>query len=144
MTKGCLTAPFSAPTSSSTGYEVHDGCARARSHALDRFEYWQTRILCVRPRRASSADNIAAHNCRWRANIFIARLDTSARFSFSVAIQDDSLCEVSFRIDRECAECLHARIAAFKTGEVGKAPGTAIQPSPAFSAKDGSASGGVR
>jgi len=47
-------------------------------------------------------------------------------------------------IDRECAECLHARIAAFKTGEVGKAPGTAIQPSPAFSAKDGSASGGVR
>jgi hypothetical protein len=75
---------------------------------------------------------------------FIACADTSARFSFSVAIQSDSLREASFRIDRECAECLHPRIAPFKTGEVGKARDTAIQPTPAFSAKDGLASGGVR
>jgi len=85
------------------------------------------------------------HNCRLKPNIFTARLDTSARFSFSVALQDDSLRQESFRIDLEWSECLHARIAPFnKIGEVGKAPGTAIQPSPAFSAKDGSASGGVR
>jgi hypothetical protein len=101
--------------------------------------------FCACARAAgSTANNIAVHNCRRRANIFIARADTSARFSFSVAIQDDSLREASFRIDRECAECLHPRIAPFKTGEVGKAPDTAIQPTPAFSAKDGSASGGVR
>jgi hypothetical protein len=85
------------------------------------------------------------HNWRPGPNIFITRLDTSARFSFSAALQDDSLRQESFRIGLKRSECLHARIATFrKIGEVGKAPGTAIQPSPAFSAKDGSASGGVR
>ena len=127
---------FHTGSDPSTAYEVHGGWAHARSHAPHPFQYWQTNFLCVR--RWRSEVLLATSQCTivdLRSNIFVASIDTSSRFSFSVAIQDDSSREASFRIDRECAECLHPGIAPFKTGEVGKAPGTAIQPTPAFSAR---------
>jgi hypothetical protein len=135
MTKGCLTTALSTWDPTLRLRMKCTAVGRAQDRSLRILSNIGKQIFCARWR---SEVLLATSQCTivdLRSNIFLASADTSSRFSFSVAIKDDSSREASFRIDREYAQCLHPGIAPFKTGDVGKAPGTANRPTPAFSAR---------